>query len=133
MRRGAEISTGAALASSWQAAAASVILVSAIDRREPLPMRLVLAAALLLVSLLVSLLVFGPTLVVAGPALAQHHHERSAYAGLETRDIKALSAQQLADLQAGRGMGLAIAAELNGYPGPLHVFELADSLGLSPD
>src|SRR5262245_64398212 len=92
-------------------------------------MRLVLAAVLLLVSLLV----FGPTLVVAGPALAQHHHERSAYAGLETRDIKALSAQQLADLQAGRGMGLAIAAELNGYPGPLHVFELADSLGLSPD
>ena len=29
------------------------------------------------------------------------------------------------------GMGLALAAELNGYPGPAHVIELAKSLGLS--
>jgi Spy/CpxP family protein refolding chaperone len=29
-------------------------------------------------------------------------------------------------------MGLALAAELNGYPGPAHVIELADSLGLTP-
>lgn len=28
-------------------------------------------------------------------------------------------------------MGLALAAELNGYPGPTHVLELAESLGLS--
>jgi len=53
------------------------------------------------------------------------------YAGLETRSIKALSAQQIADLRAGRGMGLALAAELNGYPGPMHVLELAAGLGLS--
>ncbi len=53
------------------------------------------------------------------------------YAGLEARSIKALSEQQIADLRAGRGMGLALAAELNGYPGPMHVLELADSLGLS--
>ena len=30
-------------------------------------------------------------------------------------------------------MGLALAAELNGYPGPLHVIELADSLRLTPE
>ena len=30
-------------------------------------------------------------------------------------------------------MGLALAAELNGYPGPSHVLELADKLDLSPD
>jgi hypothetical protein len=30
-------------------------------------------------------------------------------------------------------MGLALAAELNGYPGPLHVLDLADRLGLSSD
>lgn len=30
-------------------------------------------------------------------------------------------------------MGLALAAELNGYPGPIHVLELADSLGLSAE
>jgi hypothetical protein len=53
------------------------------------------------------------------------------YAGLEARAIKALSEQQIADLRTGRGMGLALAAELNGYPGPMHVLELGDSLGLS--
>ena len=53
------------------------------------------------------------------------------YAGFEARPIKALSDQQIADLRAGRGMGLALAAELNGYPGPVHVIELSQQLGLS--
>lgn len=52
------------------------------------------------------------------------------YAGFEKRPVKALSEQQTADLRAGRGMGFALAAELNGYPGPIHVLELADRLGL---
>jgi hypothetical protein len=52
---------------------------------------------------------------------------------MQTRSIKALSEQQIADLSAGRGMGLALAAELNGYPGPAYVLELADRLGLSTD
>ena len=58
---------------------------------------------------------------------------QTPYAGMQTRPIKALSEQQMADLSAGRGMGLALAAELNGYPGPVHVLELADKLNLSPD
>lgn len=58
---------------------------------------------------------------------------QTPYAGLQTRPIKALSDQQVADLKAGRGMGLALAAELNGYPGPLHVLELADQLDLSAE
>jgi Spy/CpxP family protein refolding chaperone len=58
---------------------------------------------------------------------------RSPYAGFEQRPIKALSAQQIADLRAGRGMSLALAAELNGFPGPLHVLELAQGLGLADD
>ena len=58
-------------------------------------------------------------------------YAQSPYAGLQTRPVKALSEQQVADLRAGRGMGLALAAELNGYPGPLHVLELADKLSLS--
>ena len=53
------------------------------------------------------------------------------YAGLQARPIKALSEEQIADLRAGRGMSLALAAELNGYPGPAHVLELESSLGLS--
>jgi hypothetical protein len=55
----------------------------------------------------------------------------SDYAGQETRAIATLSAQDVDDLLAGRGWGFALAAELNGYPGPLHVLELAGTLDLS--
>ena len=67
------------------------------------------------------------------PASAQHQHHQTPYAGLQQRAIKALSDQQVADLRAGRGMGLALAGELNGYPGPMHVLELADRLQLTQD
>ncbi len=56
---------------------------------------------------------------------------QTPYAGLQTRSIKALSEKQIADLRAGKGMSLALAAELNGYPGPAHVLELSDRLGLT--
>jgi len=62
-------------------------------------------------------------------ATAQH----APYAGMQTRSVKALSEQQLADLKAGRGMGLALVAELNGYPGPIHVLELSKELSLSAE
>lgn len=58
---------------------------------------------------------------------------QTPYAGMETRAIESLSEQQIADLNAGRGMGLALAAELNGYPGPIHAVELAEQLRLSAD
>jgi hypothetical protein len=58
---------------------------------------------------------------------------QTPYAGMQARPIKALSEQQIADLGAGRGMGMALAAELNGYPGPSHVLELADKLELTAD
>jgi Spy/CpxP family protein refolding chaperone len=64
-----------------------------------------------------------------GPTLAQ----QQPYAGLQARAIKTLSEQQIADLKAGRGMGLALAAELNGYPGPIHAIELADQLHLTTE
>jgi Spy/CpxP family protein refolding chaperone len=57
----------------------------------------------------------------------------SPYAGKERREVKALSGEQIDDLRAGRGMSLSLAAELNGYPGPAHVLELADALRLSDD
>lgn len=66
----------------------------------------------------------------ASIAVAQHAHQ--PYAGLEKREIKALSADDMAGLKAGRGMSLALAAELNGYPGPLHVLELEQKLQLTP-
>jgi Spy/CpxP family protein refolding chaperone len=42
-----------------------------------------------------------------------------------------LSPQQMEGLLAGRGMGLSMPAEMNGKPGPLHVLEHADTLGLT--
>src|SRR5690348_9596934 len=68
-------------------------------------------------------------LAFASAALAQ---SQQPYSGFEGRAIKTLSEQQIADLRAGRGMGLALPAELNGYPGPSHVLELADKLALTP-
>lgn len=61
----------------------------------------------------------------------QNHH--APYAGFQNRDIKALSQQQVDDLKAGRGMSLALPAELNGYPGPSHSLELADQMQLTDD
>lgn len=58
---------------------------------------------------------------------AGHSH----YAGWQTRDIKSLSSEDIEGLRAGRGMSLALAAELNGYPGPLHVLEMSDKLALT--
>jgi Spy/CpxP family protein refolding chaperone len=71
--------------------------------------------------------------LVAGSAMAvaQHQHGHAPYAGLHQRAVKGLSDQQVADLRAGRGMGLALPAELNGYPGPMHVLELAEQLQLT--
>lgn len=56
---------------------------------------------------------------------------QSPYAGEERRVIKSLSAEEVAGFLAGKGMGMARAAELNGYPGPMHVLELAQKLRLT--
>lgn len=74
--------------------------------------------------------------LASSPALAQHAGHvsgtaHSPYAGLAGRTVKALSAEQIADLRAGRGMSLALPAELNGYPGPIHALELADRIALT--
>jgi Spy/CpxP family protein refolding chaperone len=76
----------------------------------------------------------------AGHARGQHGGHAGAqpghampYAGFQTREIKALSEQQIADLRAGRGIALALAAELNRYPGPMHVLEHAAALSLTPE
>ena len=69
---------------------------------------------------------------LSGVASAQvTHTPQQPYAHLHSRPIKALSDQQIADLRAGRGMGYALPAELNGYPGPSHTLENADALRLS--
>lgn len=69
-------------------------------------------------------------------AEAQSHSGHGAhrpYAGQERRAVTSLSAEDLETLAAGGGWGLARAAELNGIPGPAHLLELADRIGLSAE
>jgi Spy/CpxP family protein refolding chaperone len=58
----------------------------------------------------------------------------SKYTGQENRIIKSLSPEDIESLQTGTGDafgGMAKLAELNGYPGPRHVLDLANELELS--
>ncbi|MCP5364295.1 MAG: hypothetical protein H6905_03520 [Hyphomicrobiales bacterium] len=74
-------------------------------------------------------------LAPAGPQAQDHQHSDSTspYTGFENRAIKSLSEADIAELRRGGGWGLALAAELNGVPGPVHVLDLKDELGLSSD
>lgn len=83
--------------------------------------------------MLPNLLLALPLAALPLASLAQHSHVPSPYAGFETRAIKSLSDTDLAELRRGGGWGLALAAELNGVPGPAHLLELRDEIGLSPD
>ena len=66
--------------------------------------------------------------VLVDGAAAQH--QQSAHVDLKTREIKALSDEAIQEYRNGDGMSLALSAELNMYPGPRHVLELVDVLGL---
>jgi hypothetical protein len=66
-----------------------------------------------------------PALAVDMPA--------NQYAGQQARSIKALSDDDIAALRKREGMGMAKVAELNGYPGPVHVLALARQLSLTED
>jgi Spy/CpxP family protein refolding chaperone len=82
--------------------------------------------------LLLAAAVLGTGLAVVAQANNGHHHA-SPYAGQESRAIASLSASDVADLLDGKGWGFAKPAELNGYPGPLHVLQLEAKLGLKPE
>ena len=70
-------------------------------------------------------------LLLLVPLLAQAQEQHSPYAGRQERGIKALSADEVQAYLEGRGMQLALAADLNKYPGPLHALELAGPLQLT--
>jgi Spy/CpxP family protein refolding chaperone len=60
-------------------------------------------------------------------------HNHSQYAGKEKQAIKALSETEVTGYLNGDGMSLALAAELNGYPGPKHILENEGPLGLTAE
>lgn len=70
------------------------------------------------------------TVALAAPVAAQ---EPSPHAAGRSDTVKTLTEDEVSGLLSGEGMGLARAAELNGYPGPRHVLDLADSLALTPE
>ncbi len=74
-------------------------------------------------------IVLALMLLMSGVSLAA---DQSPYAGEELRSIKSLTSQEVESLRSGGGMGFAKLAELNHYPGPKHVLELADDLDLTP-
>jgi len=80
----------------------------------------------------IAMLVVAILVPAAAPA-APATQDASPYAGMETRAIKALSAEEIEGYLAGNGMGFAMPAELNGYPGPKHVLDLASDLGLTEE
>ena len=69
-------------------------------------------------------------LLITIPCLTFAQSGHSPYRGQETREIKALSQEDIEGYLTGEGMGFAKAAELNHYPGPKHVLELTEELNL---
>jgi Spy/CpxP family protein refolding chaperone len=82
-------------------------------------------------TLLVALAFFIPA-----STIAQHNHgaqTQTPYAGIQKRAIKSLSDNDVNELRRGGGWGLALAAELNGMPGPAHLLELKEKIPLTSD
>jgi Spy/CpxP family protein refolding chaperone len=52
---------------------------------------------------------------------------------MQNRVVKSLSDDDIKELRRGGGWGLALAAELNGMPGPAHLLELKDQIPLTDD
>ena len=82
----------------------------------------------------------GALMIFIGMAVAQPQDPHGSppahaqpYAGQHDRAISSFSDEDVAGFREGRGMGLARPAEFNGYPGPMHVLELAAELDLTPE
>lgn len=75
--------------------------------------------------------------LAATVVLTSQHDDQSKknkpYANEQGRSVSSLSAKDVAQLKAGQGWGLAKPAEFNGYPGPAHIIEFADSLALTDE
>ena len=90
--------------------------------------QLVIPPAGLVLFMLALLLTSG---IGSAPWAAPDNTPGQPYAGQQTRTIKALSAKEIKDLNTGAGLGMAKAAELNQYPGPVHILQFADKLNLT--
>lgn len=80
---------------------------------------------------------YGQSAAHSGHSSEDRTNTTSKYSGQEqNRTIKSLSSEDILSLQTGTGDafgGIALLAELNGYPGPRHILDLANELGLSTE
>lgn len=89
---------------------------------------MMLAGALLLTGVWFGLATGAPAAAQAEPTPTP-----SAYRELLDTEIRGLSPETIDGYRNGAGMGMALPAELNGYPGPRHILDLADDLELTPE
>ncbi len=75
----------------------------------------------------------GPSASSAETPASPQAKAANPYAGFEARRLKSLSEAEIEGIEAGRGFGLALPAELNHYPGPRHALDIASELSMSPD
>lgn len=73
------------------------------------------------------------SLIIFSISITSQAGTESPYSGQQLREIKSLSPSDIDGYLKGKGMGFAKAAELNHYPGPRHVLDLADELKLDDE
>lgn len=83
----------------------------------------------IVVTVIILAISFNSSSIIA----ASEHEYKSKYIGQERRDIKSLSNDDIKELKAGAGWGLAKAAELNGLPGPKHILEMKKEIELTAE
>jgi len=66
------------------------------------------------------------TLCVSIISITAFATTNSPYSGQGKREIKSLSQQEITGYLHGKGLGYAKTAELNQFPGPRHVLDLAN-------
>lgn len=72
--------------------------------------------------------------LIAGCAVPARPPETSnPYVDLHGSSIRGLSQEEIDGLRKGEGMQYALAAELNGYPGPKHILDLDAELELAAE
>ncbi len=80
---------------------------------------------------IVTTILTGLAALAAGTTWAQHGHGGPGVPGHDVAQACATEFDKV--VGDGRGFGMAFAADQNGYPGPLHVLELSERLGLTPE
>lgn len=88
------------------------------------------------ISLIATVILLGTGLVIyfwKTPVTAQERATPtpSGYANLLETEIRGMSPEQIEGYRSGSGLGMALPAELNGYPGPKHALDLAEELELT--